>query len=154
MVGQNILGREFKFFPPGNLGIAIFCQTKQENDFDLKHFTFNRRAGVGQRTGWWKLFSSHTSSFTRSSWSWSPYHHDLLTMISSCKAQRGAPSPRFGGKTMFWSCCGSSAKFCVWVICKDNFKRFILSQDEDTFSVQSFYNMILQTYWCWGTHCI
>ena len=42
------------------------------------------------------------------------------------------------GKTIFWSCCGSSAKFCVWVICKDNFKRFILSQDEDTFSVQSF----------------
>ena len=45
MVGQNILGREFEFFPPGNLGIAIFCQTKQEYDFNLKHFTFNRRGG-------------------------------------------------------------------------------------------------------------
>ena len=76
-------------------------------------------AGVGQRAGWWKLFSSHTSSFTRSSWSCSPYHHDLLTMIRSCKARRGAWSPRFGGKKQFFGVvvgqvqsfvCGSFAK--------------------------------------------
>ena len=32
-------------FPLGSLGIAIFCQTKQEYAFNLKHFTFNRRGG-------------------------------------------------------------------------------------------------------------
>ena len=155
MVGQNILGREFKFFPPGNLGIAIFCQTKQEYDFNLKHFTFNRRGG-----GWTEGRVVKVIFFTYiiihkvimimlaiSSWS---SHNDQELQSS----ERCMKSKVWGKKTIFWSCCGSSAKFCVWVICKDNFKRFILSQDEDTFSVQSFYNMILQTYWWWGTHCI